>query len=136
MLSGLLAQTFKNIGHRSRPNSSDNKNTWHGPSFGRGNKAFPSGHTTTAFALATTFAQIYKDKKWVGITSYSIASLAGLSRIHDNKHWATNVFAGAILGYLGSKAILRNEEKNGRIISIYPSINVGAPGLTLLYNLK
>ncbi|MCD4731280.1 MAG: phosphatase PAP2 family protein, partial [Bacteroidales bacterium] len=47
---------------------------------------------------ASVLAQGYKDKLWVGITSYSIATLVGLSRLHDGKHWATDVIAGAAIG--------------------------------------
>lgn len=136
LLSGLLAQTIKNIGHRSRPNSGDSKNSWHGPSIGGKHKAFPSGHTATAFALATTLSQVFKDKKWVAIASYSIATIAGLSRIHDNKHWATDVFSGAILGYFTSKAIIKNEKKNGRKISFHPSTQFSNPTLTVHFLLN
>ena len=136
LLSGLLAQTIKNIGHRSRPNSGDNKNSWYGPPIGGKHKAFPSGHTTVAFALATTLSQIYKDKKWVAISAYSLATVAGLSRIHDNKHWATDVFAGAVLGYFTSKTILKNEKKNGRKISFHPSTQFTYPTLTALVSLN
>ena len=136
LLSGLLAQTIKNIGHRSRPNSGDSKNSWHGPSIGGKHKAFPSGHTATAFALATTLSQIYKDKKWVVISAYSLATVAGLSRIHDNKHWATDVFAGAVLGYFTSKTILKNEKKNGRKISFHPSSQFTYPTLTAIVSLN
>lgn len=132
LLSGVLAQTIKNIGHRSRPNANMGKNSWHGPKPGGSHKAFPSGHTTTAFALATTFAQVYKDKKWITITAYSIAGLAGLSRIHDNKHWGTDVLAGALLGYFSSRAILRNEENNFRKISIGSSRYMDTQGVALV----
>ncbi|MEQ6121806.1 phosphatase PAP2 family protein [Reichenbachiella sp. MALMAid0571] len=136
LLSGLLAQTIKNIGHRSRPNSGNSKNSWYGPAIGGKHKAFPSGHTATAFALATTLSQVYKDKKWIAITSYSLATVAGFSRIHDNKHWATDVFAGAVLGYFTSKTILKNEKKNGREISFQPSIQFTNPALTVLVSLN
>ena len=131
LLYGLLAQTLKNIGHRSRPNAGFGKNSWYGPEIGGKHKSFPSGHTTTVFALATTFAQIYKEKKWVAISAYSIATFTGISRIHDNKHWATDVLAGAALGYFSAKAILKNEERNGRNITLVPSSKYGSMGLTM-----
>lgn len=132
LLSGVLAQTIKNIGHRSRPNANMGKDSWHGPKIGGSHKAFPSGHTTAAFALATTFARVYSDKKWVGITAYSLAGLAGLSRIHDNKHWGTDVFAGGLLGYFSALAILRNEERNLRKISIGTSYFMDTQGMTIV----
>ena len=135
LLSGLLAQTFKNIGHRSRPNAGLGKSSWYGPEIGGKHKAFPSGHTTTAFAIATTFAQIYKEKKWIVISAYSIATVTGISRVHDNKHWATDVFAGAALGYFSAKAILKNEKRNGRGITFVPSSQYDGVGLTMYISL-
>lgn len=72
----------------------------------RTNTSFPSGHTASAFAVATVFAREYRDRLWVPILSYSAASLVGLSRITENKHWVTDVFAGAVLGYVtGTQAV-------------------------------
>ena len=81
-----------------------------GPSFSlkHGSTAFPSGHTTAAFAAATVFAQEYRDRLWVSILSYSAASLIGLSRITENAHWASDVFAGAALGYVTGLQVVRN----------------------------
>ena len=81
-----------------------------GPAFSvkHGSTSFPSGHTTAAFAAATVFAQEYKDRLWVPILSYSAASLIGLSRITENAHWASDVFAGAALGYVTGLQVVRN----------------------------
>lgn len=70
------------------------------------NTSFPSGHTTSAFAIATIINSEFKDKKAVTIVAYSLATLTGLSRIHDNKHWATDVLAGAAFGYGMAKVIV------------------------------
>ena len=42
-----------------------------------GGKSFPSGHTTTAFALAEVFAARYRDHRWVPWVAYGLASLVG-----------------------------------------------------------
>ncbi len=60
--------------------------------------SFPSAHSTGAFALASV-AQVYYGP-WVGIPAYAVASLAGLSRMDANKHFASDVAAGAVLGTL------------------------------------
>ena len=72
------------------------------------NSSFPSGHSTVAFAVATVFATEYKDKPWVPIISYTTASLVGVSRITENKHWTTDVVVGAALGYLTGKLVENN----------------------------
>ncbi|HEV7621181.1 MAG TPA: phosphatase PAP2 family protein, partial [Flavisolibacter sp.] len=65
----------------------------------RTTSSFPSGHTTVAFAAATVFAMEYKNTPFIPIFAYSAATLIGLSRITENKHWTTDVLAGAMLGY-------------------------------------
>lgn len=60
--------------------------------------SFPSAHATGAFALASV-AQVYYGP-WVGIPAYAVASLSGLSRLDANKHFASDVAAGAVIGTL------------------------------------
>jgi membrane-associated phospholipid phosphatase len=66
--------------------------------------SFPSGHTAFAFASAEFLRQEYKDKSpWYGIAGYAIASATGGLRIYNNRHWMTDVAAGAGLGILSTK---------------------------------
>lgn len=74
--------------------------------------SFPSGHTTAAFAFATSFALEYNDKKWMAPICYTFAAFAGLSRINDNKHWASDVFMGAVLGHTITKFLYRKKNWN------------------------
>jgi membrane-associated phospholipid phosphatase len=77
--------------------------------------SFPSGHTTAAFAAATVFAMEYRDRPLVPIISYSFASLIGLSRITENKHWLTDVFAGAGLGFITGMQVVNNYHRYATI---------------------
>jgi membrane-associated phospholipid phosphatase len=62
-----------------------------------GPKSFPSGHTSTAFALATSVSLEYP--KWYVIApSYAWACAVGYSRMRLGVHYPTDVFAGAIIG--------------------------------------
>jgi membrane-associated phospholipid phosphatase len=79
------------------------------------NSSFPSGHTTVAFAAATVYALEYKNKPWVPILCYTSASLIGLSRITENKHWATDVIVGAALGYLTGKQVVNNYHRYAKL---------------------
>lgn len=81
--------------------------------FQSSDNSFPSGHSTSAFAMATVIAEQYKYKKWVPVVSYTVAGLASLSRIEANKHWASDVFMGAILGYSIGKFVTR--KKNWKV---------------------
>lgn len=77
--------------------------------------SFPSGHTTVAFAAATVFASEYKDKPIVPIIAYSVASLIGASRITENKHWTTDVFVGAAVGFLAGKQVVNNYHRYAKL---------------------
>lgn len=79
------------------------------------NGSFPSGHTTVAFAAATVYALEYKDKPWVPVFAYTAASLIGLSRLTENKHWATDVLAGAALGYLTGRQVVNNYHRYAKL---------------------
>ncbi len=75
--------------------------------------AFPSGHTATAFAIATVFAKRYSESSYVPILSYSLATIVGLTRMIEHTHWASDVFAGACIGYLcANQVVSRYENSN------------------------
>lgn len=72
---------------------------------GSGFNSFPSGHTTTAFAAAEFLHQEYKNKSiWYSIAGYTVATTTGLLRMYNNKHWLSDVVAGAGIGILATKA--------------------------------
>jgi len=58
-------------------------------------QSFPSGHTTIFFALATA---IYFFNKKLGIVSFVVAILVGLSRIFVGVHWPIDILGGAVIG--------------------------------------
>ncbi|MEO5909058.1 MAG: phosphatase PAP2 family protein [Ginsengibacter sp.] len=77
--------------------------------------AFPSGHTTVAFAAATVYASEYKDQPLIPIIAYSAASLIGISRITENMHWTTDVLVGAALGFLSGKQVVNNYHRFAKL---------------------
>ncbi|GEP50801.1 phospholipid phosphatase [Flavobacterium noncentrifugens] len=71
---------------------------------GTSKNSFPSGHTATAFAGAEFLWQEYKDQSiWYGIAGYAVASGTGIFRMVNNRHWLTDVAAGAGIGILSTK---------------------------------
>ena len=105
----------KGLFGRARPETTDAKDarSYH---LGRGFKggpyaSFPSGHTTTAFAAASAVtaetSRWWPKSTWIiGPAMYGGATLVGLSRMYHNKHWASDVAMGALLGtFSGLKVV-------------------------------
>lgn len=66
--------------------------------------SFPSGHTATAFMTATMLSREYGHKSpWVSYGSYGLATATGLMRILNNRHWISDVMAGAAIGYISTQ---------------------------------
>lgn len=71
---------------------------------GTSSNSFPSGHTATAFMGAEFLYQEYKDVSiWYGISGYAVATGTGFFRMYNNRHWLTDVAAGAGIGILSTK---------------------------------
>lgn len=69
------------------------------------NNSFPSGHTATAFLGAEfLWHEYYHVSKWIGFTGYIVAAGTGFLRMYNNRHWITDVVAGAGVGILSAKA--------------------------------
>jgi membrane-associated phospholipid phosphatase len=80
--------------------------------------SFPSGHTSAAFALATSLSLSYP--KWfIIVPAYSWAGSVGFSRMDLGVHYPSDVLTGAIIGsgsawltwYVNKKLILKSQKK-------------------------
>jgi len=92
---------------------------------------FPSGHTARAFTLATVLAERHgKVAAWI---SYPLATLVGLSLIDSEDHWASDSFAGAALGYVVGRAVVRRrEQRTGRRVHLEPVVLYQDGGLGMM----
>jgi hypothetical protein len=121
--SGVIVIGLKFIGGRARPKTGESKDTFHFFSTKSSYNSFPSGHATSAFAVATTIAD-QSENAFVDISAYSLATLAALSRVHDNKHWFSDVFFGSAIGYFVAKKICSlNRDQNSARLEV--SLNFG-----------
>ncbi|ASU34951.1 phosphatase PAP2 family protein [Mucilaginibacter xinganensis] len=65
--------------------------------YNAGSTSFPSGHTSTSFAVATALSRAYP-KWYVIVPSYLWAGSVGYSRMYLGVHYPSDVFGGAVLG--------------------------------------
>ena len=125
----MLTSTFlvKAVSHEERPDGSDNL-------------SFPSGHTAQAFLAASIVHTEFRDKsQWYGVGAYALAtSVAGLRMIVD-KHWQSDVVAGAGFGILSAHLAYLTHRNRwgrkaiGRDIGIVPTYYGSTPGLCLTW---
>lgn len=71
--------------------------------------SFPSGHTTAAFATATSLSLCYP-KWYVVAPSFTWACLSGYSRMHLGVHYPSDVLVGALIG-IGSSLLVHQSAK-------------------------
>jgi membrane-associated phospholipid phosphatase len=93
-LAGALAVAGKYALGRLRPSQTAEPGDWKPFS---GADAFPSGHATMAFALATSLADEIR-RPWATVGLLTAAAGTGWSRLNDDKHWLSDVMAGAAVG--------------------------------------
>jgi membrane-associated phospholipid phosphatase len=100
----------------------DNWQLFRGYGKNDGYRSFPSGHTVAAFAVAA--AVTAETSRWwensryvVGPVMYGGAGMAGLSRMYNNRHWASDVLVGAAIGtFAGNKVVRYHHSHPGNVI--------------------
>lgn len=119
IVSGAVTAALKLVVGRARPyvvGDSDAFDFRAGRGTG-GFTAFPSGHTSAAFAVASAFSAEFSHSRYalrhtttarmVSPVLYGAATLVGLSRMYNDKHWASDVMAGAAIGTVSGLALVR-----------------------------
>lgn len=106
LASGVVSGALKYTLGRERPSRTDDPlqlrplnpdNRW---------QAFPSGHATVAFSLATGIAAEARSPV-VTVLAFSGAGLVAWSRVYDDKHWTSDVVGGAVIGVGMTRAAMR-----------------------------
>lgn len=67
--------------------------------------SYPSGHTATAFTAATILHKEYglTRSPWFSVAGYAVATSTGFMRVLNNRHWISDVMAGAGIGILSTE---------------------------------
>jgi hypothetical protein len=135
VLTGLFVQTIKYATHRHRPDTGDGPHAWDGPSLHgtTSNQSFPSGHASSAFAVATVIASEY-DNAIVPPLAYTVAGITALNRVFQNGHWASDVFVGSAIGYFTGKAIVASHRGGDTSrLSFAPMTDGRSVGMVVTY---
>lgn len=101
-----VTQTLKTVCNRPRPGLVYEDVNYVGDYKIADRRSFPSGHTTSSFAVATVLSHQYPK---YSPYFYTYSSLVGLSRVYNGVHHPSDVVAGAVLGYLIGKSTIRNK---------------------------
>ncbi len=125
LIAGGATNVLKYATQRNRPQEGKGKEFWLPGGFSRYRESFPSGHATIAFSVASVVSEQYKDVFWVPIVAYSGATLTCYSRVHDLKHWSSDVFIGSCIGYFTGKLVM----KTTPMLEVSPSLQ----GVGFLY---
>jgi len=101
-----------------------------------GNDSFPSGHTTAIFAVITPWVMYFPNVATFSL--FALGTSTAIARVARNKHWPTDVIAGAAVGVLTARFLSRRHlhAASGTNLSVVPVLAPGASGLYLTLNLN
>ena len=127
--AGVVTPVLKEVVGRQRPSYGTGHATFKPFS---GGASFPSGDVTLAFSVASVFAA-HASSLWVKGTAWGLAGLVGWERIHLDRHWASDVVAGALIGSAVGNWVVRRHEPGGTTSAwaVAPSFGPGEVGMTV-----
>jgi membrane-associated phospholipid phosphatase len=120
ILAGGAVEAGKTLFGRPRPEQSLDAD---GFSPFSGQASLPSGHSAAAFALATSLADDIH-RPWATVGLYGMASAVAWSRLNDNRHWFSDVAAGALVGITSAKLA----SGRWRVFGLHPPSIIAGPG--------
>lgn len=136
-LSGITVMSMRYIAGRARPYSENRPWDFRWFETRNASQAFPSGHTTVAFAFSTVLAERI-DTFWGRLGFYGMATLTAYARVYNHQHWSSDVVIAAGLGMLAGFHVVREEERRSGGMSseasrlqFYPALS----GIRIEYNL-
>jgi len=121
LYANVIAFTIKLSVGRARPDA--NLGAHHFEPFSDPDASFPSGHTTTAFALLSAWTFYYPSIWTYGLLGAAAAT--GLSRMVKRRHWFTDVLGGAALGSSTSHWLARKHQGLRTSLTVIPVITSG-----------
>lgn len=124
----LLTNVTKGVVGRVRPYRDEGPFTFRPFS---GTKSFPSGHTALAFALVTPWVVYYPSPWTYGL--FAVSAGTAVARLSMERHWVTDVLAGAALGTLTGYWLARRHLRQTTPLRVTPTLGPEGGALTLTY---
>ncbi len=108
---------------------------------GSSHNSFPSGHSATAFMTATMLHKEYGHLgPWVGLLAYTNATATGLMRMANNRHWMSDIMAGAgfgimatEFGYWFSDMIFKRDKTRSDLVDLWHNYEPSKPSFIGFY---
>ena len=122
LYAGALTYFFKVAFGRARPYTNEGHSSFHPFSFSDDFHSSPGGHNAAAFTISTVLSRNVKPT-WLKVLVYLPATLTFVSRVYQDKHWTSDDFSGAALGYIVATWVVDLHENNKSPVemsSIYP----------------
>lgn len=94
-----------------------------------GRSSFPSGHTTSAFAILTPWVLYYPHPVTYGL--FALGTGTAIARVVREKHWATDVLAGGALGFFTAYYLTKRHQNQARRVTITPVLGFNAASVSV-----
>ncbi|UCE42707.1 MAG: phosphatase PAP2 family protein [Candidatus Aminicenantes bacterium] len=134
LTAGAVVLSLKAVLGRARPYTGLGSHHFEPFSFSSRYYSFPSGHAASAFAVATVIAD-QTDFILADVLAYSLSTLVAVSRVHQSKHWASDIFIGAAIGYfIGKKICSLHRDKDSENFQLGLNLSPNAKGITIKFS--
>jgi membrane-associated phospholipid phosphatase len=92
-----------------------------------GDPRWPSGHTSTNFALVSALFGFYPDHAWIAAIGYPVALSIGFGMVQGHYHWLSDVVAGALMGHVIGWSVGRRFRRAFELRKIPRDAAIGQP---------
>lgn len=133
IITGLITGIIKTGAGRSRPYNEEGAFSFHPFTLKERWRSFPSGHAASAWALASSLAESSRNIG-LDILFYTLATGVSISRVMLDKHFASDVVAGSLLGFFIGKRLTRASQPCPTGTAFQFIINRRVVAATLVYN--
>jgi membrane-associated phospholipid phosphatase len=100
--TGIVTEVLKQVSQRQRPNADEGFGE-----FFDGGSSFPSGHSSSVWAVASVVAHEYKHNPWIKYGAYAAATAVSMSRYSGRNHFLSDIVIGSAIGFGIGKYVVR-----------------------------